>query len=161
MAQRTSPAFWVFILFVVIGHFTLHLALGLGAGAPDLLTVALLLSVRRLKSSTAAAVGLVLGLLNDGVAGAHYGAEALVMTVLGYIGARSRDLFEGDSLLFVGVYLFLGKWLHDLGYYLLTGGVGQGDFVSHMLTLAPVAALYAAGGGIAGMLIYRAATGER
>ena|SRR5687768_2521892 len=161
MAARSSYAFWIFIVFVLIAHYTVHLALGLGTNAPDLLTVALLLSVRRVRGSSAAMLGLGFGVLNDALAGTAFGAEAVVMTALGYIGARSRDLFEGDSLLFVGVYLFLGKWLHDVAYYTLAKELAHGDLVSRLVVQAPVAGVYAAAGGIGALLIYRASTGER
>jgi rod shape-determining protein MreD len=159
MASRAA-SFWVFFVFVVIAHFLLHVALGFGSGAPDLLTVAVLMAARRVRAPAAAGIGLLLGLLND-VSVSAFGAEAVVLTLLGYLGARSRDLFEGDSLLFVGVYFFLGKWLHDLGYALLAGEAGRGGFGSQLLVQAPLAALYAAVGGIVALLIYRASSGER
>ena len=161
MAARSSVGFWIFFVFVLIAHFIIHLALGLGAAAPDLLTVALLLAVRRTRSSVAAGLGLTVGLLHDALASVAFGADALVLTVVGYLGARSRDLFEGDSLLFVGVYLFLGKWLHDVLYDLLVRELARGDLVSQMFMQAPLAALWSAGAGIAAMLVYRAATDDR
>jgi rod shape-determining protein MreD len=161
MATRSTPAFWVFFVLLLIVNFLLHIGLGLGSSAPDLATVALLLGVRRVRSPVAAALGLGIGLLQDSLAVTAFGADALVLTVLGFLGARSRDLFEGDSLLFVGAYLFLGKWLHDLGYWALTRGDGPSDFVGQMLMQAPLSALYAAGAGIAALLIFRAAAGEK
>ncbi len=161
MASRSAVSFWVFFVLLVIGHFVLHVALGLGESAPDLLSVALLLGVRRTRSSVAAVLGLLLGVLHDSLSLTAFGADAVVLTVLGYAGARSRDLFEGDSLLFVGAYLFIGKWLHDFGYWLLARDLTGGDFVSQFLVHVPIAALYAAGAGIVALLLYRASTGER
>lgn len=161
MAARSDAGFWVFFAFVLVAHFFLHLALGLGDSAPDLLTVALLLAVRRARGSVAAFLGLVLGLLSDALASVAFGAESIVLTILGFLGARSRDLFEGDSLLFIGVYLFLGKWLHDVAYSFLAHQLARGDLVTRLFMQAPVAALYAAAAGIVAVLVYRAATGER
>ena len=161
MAARSAVGFWIFFAFVLIAHFIIHLALGFGASAPDLLTVALLLAVRRTRGSVAAALGLGLGLLHDALASVAFGADAIVLTFLGYLGARSRDLFEGDSLLFIGVYLFLGKWLHDMLYGLLVRELARGDLASRALVHAPLAAIWAALAGIVAMLIYRAATGDR
>ena len=161
MASRSNTGFWVFFIFLIVAHFFLHLALGLGDSAPDLLTVGLLLAVRRARASVAAFLGLVLGVLNDALASVAFGAEAVVLTLVGFLGARSRDLFEGDSLLFIGAYLFLGKWLHDAAYYTLAHQLARGDVVTRLFMQAPVAALYAAGAGIVAMLVYRAATGER
>jgi rod shape-determining protein MreD len=159
MATRSTTAFWVFFGLLVIAYFLLHVGLGLGKSVPDLLTVALLLGVRRVRGSVAALMGLLLGVLQDSLAVGSFGADALTLTLLGFLGARSRDLFEGDSLLFVGAYLFLGKWLHDFGIWVL--GPSSGDFVNDMVLQAPLAALYAAGAGIVALLMYRAVTGEK
>src|SRR5918996_687187 len=119
MGTRGGASFWVFIIVLVIVHLVLHVALGLDAAAPDLITAAVLLSARILGGSSAAAVGLVLGILADALSLTTFGAQALVNTVIGFLGARSRDLFEGDSLLFIGAYVFIGKWLRDALYFLL------------------------------------------
>lgn len=159
MAAR-SWRFWVFIGLLVFLHFALHLGLGLASRAPDLLTVAVLLGARRLVGSGAALLGLGIGLLQDSLSLVAFGADAVTLALLGFLGARSRDYFVGDSLVFVAVYLFLGKWLHDALLVLLRGGmlggVGRG-----LLLAAPLAALYAAGAGIAALLIYRSVAGER
>lgn len=161
MASRSGLSFWVFLVLLLVIHFMLHLALGLRESAPDLLTIALLLGARRTTSSLAAGLGLLLGLLHDSLSLTAFGADAVVLTVLGYAGARSRDLFEGDSLLFVGGYLFLGKWLHDLLYWVLARNLTGGNFVSRFLVEVPMAALYAAVAGVVALLLYRASTGER
>jgi rod shape-determining protein MreD len=161
MASRNPASFWVFFALVIVTHFVLHVALGLGDTAPDLLTAALLLGVRRTRSSVGAALGLVLGVLHDALSVNAFGADAVTLTLLGYAGARSRDLFEGDSLLFVAAYLFIGKWLHDALYWVFARSAQASDAVSHLLINVPVAAAYAAAGGIAALLIYRASTGER
>ncbi|HET9984762.1 MAG TPA: rod shape-determining protein MreD [Longimicrobiales bacterium] len=156
--------FWAFIAVLAVLHFLLHLGLGLGATAPDLLTVAVLLAARRLSGAAAAGVGLVLGLVQDSLSLVAFGADAVALAVLGFLGTRSRDFFVGDSLLFVAVYLFLGKWLHDVLYFLLystlpsTAGV---DLRRVLLVDAPTAAVYAAIAGTLALLGYRATTKER
>lgn len=160
MASRTAPSFWVFIVVLVVFHFVLHVAIGLGVGAPDLLTIAVLLAARRLKGSQAAGLGLVLGLLVDGLALTTFGAMALVNAIVGFIGARSRDLFEGDSYLFIAVYIFLGKLVHDVLYFVVTKSA-HGQEWTALLTPAPLAALYTAVAAIFAIILYRAATGDR
>ncbi|HSL69995.1 MAG TPA: rod shape-determining protein MreD [Longimicrobiales bacterium] len=161
MAARSPASFWVFFVLLVITHFMLHLAFGLPQSAPDLLTAALLLGVRRMRASSAALLGLVLGLINDALSPTAFGADTVVMTVIGYLGAWSRDLFEGDSLLFVGVYLFIGKWLHDFIYWLLARDLARGDALSQLFLQGPATAAYTAVGGIVALLIYRASSGDR
>jgi len=159
MASRTSGSFWVFIIILVVLHLVLHIAMGLGR-APDLLTVALLLSARRLSGAGAAAVGLLLGVLLDALSLTAFGALAVAYTVIGFLGARSRDLFEGDSLIFVGVYVFIGMWLRSALYLLLTHS-SLGEPWGTLLTRAPVASLYAAVAAMVALMLYRAVTGER
>lgn len=159
MASRTSTSFWVFILILVVLHLVLHVALGMGR-APDLLTVALLLSARRLPGAGAAAVGLLLGILMDALSLTTFGALAVVYTVVGFLGARSRDLFEGDSLLFVGVFIVIGAWLCQALYLLFTRSALH-DPWSSLLTVAPITAIYTAVAGMIALTLYRAATGER
>lgn len=146
---------------LVVLHFLLHLGFGLGASAPDLLTVAVLLGARRLGGGGAALLGLGLGLLRDALSIAAFGADMVVLTVLGYLGSRSRDLVVGESILFAGAYLFVGVWLHALGWYLLGGTVGGAVSITGLLLEAPVAAAYAALAGMAALLVYRSFTGER
>ena len=162
MASRsgTGAPFWIFIAILVVLHFVLHVAIGLGPVAPDLMTVAVLLAARRVKSSSAAAIGLVLGVLNDALSLTSFGANALSYSIVGFLGARSRDLFEGDSLLFVAVYIFLGKWLRDALYFVITKSQ-HGEAWGTLLTGAPLAAVLAAFSGMVAITMYRAATGER
>jgi rod shape-determining protein MreD len=147
--------FWVFIAFLVGVHFALHLSLGIEATAPDLLTIAVLLAARQVAGGAAAGVGFALGLLEDAVSLGAFGAAAVTQTVVGYLGARSRDLFVGDSAVFVGIYLFLGAWIQDALYFTLAGGVRRGEPVDALLVNAPLEAIYAALAGLAAVVIYR------
>lgn len=161
MSAARGWRFATFIALLVVLHFTLHVALGVGRAAPDLLTPAALFAARRLGGAAAAGLGLALGVLNDALSLAAFGADAVTLTALAYLGARSRDLFVGDSLLFVALYLFLGKWLHDVLYYLLAGAEARGEAVSRLLLEAPLLAGYAAAASIAALLVYRTITRER
>lgn len=156
-----SVSYGVFVFLLVLAHFVLRLAIGLEWGTPDLLTVAALLGARRLSGAQAAGLGLVLGLLDDGLSINSFGAAAVALSVVSFLGARSRDLFEGDSLLFLVVYLFLGKWLRDAIILLLNGGREGVEPVSAIFLGMPLAALVAALAGMVGMVLYRVATGER
>lgn len=161
MIRGRSWPFWTFIVLLVVAHLILHLALGLEAEAPDLLTVAVLLAARRLSGAAAAAVGLVVGLVRDSLSLVAFGVDGITLTILGYLGARSRDFFVGESLVFIGLYLFIGKWLHDLIYYLIAGSALPGNTVYRLLVQAPLGALYAAAAGLIALLIYRVVSGER
>ena len=161
MALVRSWPFVFFIVLVVLAHFVLRLVIGIGSAAPDLLTVAALLAARRLNGAQAAALGLLLGVLDDALTLVSFGAGAVALTVVSFLGARSRDLFEGDSLLFIVVYLFIGKWLRDALVWALSPALRDADVVPALFVAMPITAVIAAGAGAAAMIVYRTTTGER
>lgn len=147
--------FWVFLLLLVVSHFLLHLTFGVGGAAPDLLTLAVLVGARELRGGAAALLGLTLGLLADSLSVMAFGAGAVTLTVLGYLGARSRDLFVGESVAFIGLYLFVGRWLRDALYVLFGGATRQGELATFLLLDAPVSAVYMAAVGVILLVVYR------
>ena len=161
MPAVRSWSFAVFIFLVVLAHFTIRLAIGAGPGMPDLLTVAALLAARRLSGAQAAALGLLLGVLDDALTVVAFGSAAVALSVVCFLGARSRELFEGDSVLFLTVYLFVGKWLRDALVYLLSPATRTADTVPELFIGMPLSALAAAVAGVVAIVVYRAATGER
>jgi cell shape-determining protein MreD len=148
---------WAFVFVLVVLHFVLRIGLGLGHLAPDLLVVAVLLAAREVRAGTAAGVGLVLGILDGSVLPYSLGSSALVLTLLGFLGSRSRDFVAGDSLVFLALYLFAGKWLFDALLYVVSGSILRPDFAS-LLLISPVAAIYAATAGLLATAAYRAVT---
>lgn len=142
------------VVALVALHFTLHLALGLGREAPDLLTLAVLLAARRVRMGTAAALGLAMGVLEDALSLLAFGANAVALAVVGAVGAATREFFVGDSILFVVAYLVLGKWLRDAVHWAVAGPMVRGDAVTTLLLEAPLSALYV---GAVGLVIVFAA----
>jgi rod shape-determining protein MreD len=151
----------VFIVLLIALHLFLRVGIGLEFWAPDLLTIALLLAARRAQPGWAAGIGFAMGLIRDAVNLTTFGADVIVMTLLGYLGSRTRDYFVGDSTFFLGIYLFLGKWLHDGLYFLVARAVGERDAVSTLLLEAPIAAAYSALAGLLAYAAYRAFSRER
>jgi rod shape-determining protein MreD len=129
---------------LVLLHFLIHVGFSVGSGAPDLLTLALLLASRETRAGAGAALGFVFGLLEDAFSALAFGASALAMTVVGILGAKSRDLFVGESPFFVFVYLGLGKLLRDLIYWVAAGETVREPFVSGVLIGGGFSALYVA-----------------
>lgn len=154
--MKADIFFWLFLLVLVVLHFVLHLSLGLDVWAPDLLVLAVLLAARSLTGGSAAGVGFMLGLLEDALSLGAFGAAAIANTVVGYLGARSRDLFVGDSLLFLTLYLFLGAWAQDALYYGVAQSVRRGEPLEALLLHAPLEAAYVAVAGVVAIVIYRA-----
>ena len=161
MAAPRSGEFWIFIALLVLAYLVVHVALGFGGVAPDFLTIAVLLAARRTAPPAAALLGLGLGLLADALALEAFGASAVALVVVAFLGARSRDLFEGGSLFFIGFYLFLGKWVADALYLLIAPGARVDGWTTSLITRLPLAALYTAVAGALALAAYRAIVGER
>jgi rod shape-determining protein MreD len=160
MAARHNRAFWVFMVVLVLVHLTLRLALGITL-VPDLIVVALLLGSRRLGGAAAAFYGLLLGILADSLAMVAFGATAVAFVVVGFLGSRSRNFFEGDSYLFVTVYAFLGAWLIEAIRFMVGGAAARGGETMQLLTATPLSALYTAIATVVAMIAYRAVSGNR
>lgn len=146
MSQR--PVVWVLVGTLFVLHFVLHVGLGIGRGAPDLLTVALLLAAREVGVGTAGGIGLFCGLLEDSLSVLAFGANTVAMTTVGILGALTRDLFVGDSRLFVVSYLFLGKLARDFGHWVFVGDELRQPFSEQVIVQGGIAALYVAGLGL-------------
>jgi len=119
----------------------------MGAWAPDLLSVGLLLVAREVRPGPAAGLGFGLGLLEDAFSVLSFGANAMALTILGILGARSRDLFLGDSLVFLVSYLALGSWLRVALHWLFSGEGARMEPWNALVVQGPMAAVYAAAVG--------------
>lgn len=129
-------------------HFFLHLGFGIGRAAPDLLTLVLLLGARGGGMALGAGLGFALGLMEDAFSVLAFGSNAVAMTVVGALGSFTRELFMGESVFFVFVYLFVGKWMRDLIQWIVVGESLREPFVQEMILGSTVAALYLAGVGM-------------
>jgi len=156
MRQRGRFALLLLVVVLIVLHFLLRIGLGLGHMAPDLLVLALLLAAREMRADAAAALGLGLAILEGAVVPFAMGALAVVFTLVGYLGARTRDLFASDSLVLLAVYLFIGKWVADFALHVLAGRLIHPGGFSTLLLISPLAALYLALTGLLVTSVYRA-----
>jgi len=148
-----SPGLWFVVFFLVLLHLLFQVGLGVGGWVPDLLTVALLLGSREVRTGTGAAMGFVFGLMEDAFSLLAFGANTLTLTLLGIVGARTRDLFVGDSFRFMISYLVLGTWMRGLVHWLVAGAAVRAPFVETLLLRGIPASFYAALVGIAALLV--------
>ena len=153
--MRSPILVWGVVGTLFVLHFVLHVGFGLGPEAPDLLTVALLLAAREVDLGRAAGTGLVFGLLEDALSVLSFGANSVAMTLLGGLGALTRDLFVGDSLFFLVSYFVVGKWVRDLVHWVMVGEGLRQPFVDQVLVQGTLGGIYAA---LVGILVM-AATG--
>ena len=151
--MRPGVVVWVVVLGLFVLHFVLHVGFGFGIGAPDLLTVALLLGAREMGVGGGAGLGFLFGLLEDALSVLAFGANSVAMTVLGLAGATTRDLFVGDSLVFLVSYFVLGKFTRDLLHWIVVGGTLREPFVQHVLVEGLLGGVYAAVVGVAVMAV--------
>lgn len=146
--MRARPVVWVVTGVLFLLHFFLHVGLGLGNVAPDLLTVALLLIAREVGVGTAAGTGLLFGLLEDALSVLSFGANGLAMTLIGAAGAATRDLFVGDSLVFLVSYFVAGKFIRDLVHWIVVGEALRQPFLEQVIAQGLLGGVYAAATGI-------------
>lgn len=144
------PVLTLLVPLLLVLHLFLHLGLGIGRWAPDLLTVALLLAARETGMGFGAGLGFFLGLMEDSFSVLAFGANTLSLTLVGILGARTRDLFVGDSVLFLFSYLTCGKLLRDLIHWLVAGEGIREPFLNAIVVDGTVAAVY---GAVLGVVI--------
>lgn len=135
---------WVLVGLLFVSHFFLHVGLSFGAGAPDLLTLALLLASREIGLGKASVLGLVFGLTEDAMSVLSFGANTIAMTIVGIGGASTRDLFVGDSRFFLVSYVLLGKWIRDLTHWIVVGEGARQPFVEQVVVQGGLASVYVA-----------------
>lgn len=150
MSARVRLRVWVLVVLLFVLHFMLHIGLAFADGAPDLLTISLLLAAREIGFGRAAGVGLVFGLLEDALTVLAFGANSIAMTLTAIGGAFTRDLFVGDSRTFLVSYLFIGKWARDLIHWVAVGEGLRQPFVDQVVIQGAVGAGYAA---VVGMVL--------
>jgi len=129
----------VTLLVLAFTHFALAPLFDSWYFSPNLLVCAVLIAGRELRPGAAAAVGFVLGLLEDSMAVSYFGLATILLTLIGFLGSLTRDLFLGEERLFMGTYLFVGTWVYEAASYLLMGAAG--DPASYLLLQAPLDAI--------------------
>jgi len=135
--RRISPDLVVVLVLLVV-HFTLYRFFVRWPVMPNLMIGALLIGALRMPAGIAALFGFGLGILEASMGLEGLGTISLVLTVVGYLGARSRDLLFADARHYVFFYLFAGTWVAEFSLMLAMPG---GPHVLEALVLAPVSAL--------------------
>ena len=155
--EGTRWRFALFIAGLVVLHFVLRVGLGLGVLAPDLLVVALLLASRRLRPGGAAGLGFLLGVLEGSANPTVFGAASLALSIVGYLGSRSREWLAGDDPVTMVAYFFVGTLLYEALLYVLLAVMGAGGSAMALAIPALFASLYAAAVGLGASALYRTA----
>jgi rod shape-determining protein MreD len=110
---------------LVLLHFYVRPRLGATRLSPDLLLFALVTLAMRSGPGVGAVAGFVVGLVNDALSPAKFGASALAHTIVGYAAAWGRAVFFADNILVTAAFVAVGLWLRDLVLLLASGGAGE------------------------------------
>ncbi len=135
-------------------HFYVRPRLWDSRAAPDFLLLALMLIAIRARPGIAALAGFVVGLVNDVLTPASFGAGALAHTVVGYLAAWGRAVFFPDNLL-VNAGLFAGGVLVRNALVLLASGTPAGQLSAGLLVWSPLQAVTTAVAGTIILLLFR------
>lgn len=132
------------IVLLIVLHFYVRPRLWDTWVSPDFLFIALTFYAMRAGPGAGAVAGLLIGLVNDALTPAHFGAGALAHTTVGYLAAWARALFFADNLLVHAGFVAVGLWLRNL-IVLLASGVSQDMLVTELMVRSPMQALLSAG----------------
>lgn len=138
VGRRGAVAEVTVVALLILVHFTFHRFFERWPIAPNLLIGGLLLASLHLRSGHAALLGFALGLLEAAMGLEGMGTISLVLVVVAYLAARSRDLLFSDARFYTPIYLFVGTWVTEIGLLLAMRG-GPDPLLA--LVLTPVSAL--------------------
>ena len=129
---------------LVLLHFYLRPRLWNARVSPDFLLIALVFFAMRAGPGAGALAGFAVGIVNDALTPAAFGAGALAHTVVGYLAAWGRAVFFADNLLVNAAFVSVALWVRDF-ILLLASGTGQGRLLTELTLNSPLQALSTAG----------------
>jgi len=125
---------------LVLLHFYLRPRLWSARVSPDFLLIALVFFAMRAGPGAGAIAGFVVGVVNDALTPAAFGAGALAHTVVGYLAAWGRAVFFADNLLVNAAFVAVALWVRDL-ILLLASGTSGGRLLVELTLNSPLQAL--------------------
>lgn len=125
---------------LVLLHFYLRPRLWSARVSPDFLLIALVFFAMRAGPGAGAIAGFAVGVVNDALTPAAFGAGALAHTVVGYLAAWGRAVFFADNLLVNAAFVAVALWVRDL-ILLLASGTSQGRLLVELTLNSPLQAL--------------------
>ncbi len=157
-ASRAQVTFGIIILLLL--QFYVRPRLWDSRFAPDFVMVGLVLIALRGGPGVGAVAGFLVGLANDALTPARFGASALAHTLVGYLAAQTRAFFFADNLAVNAAFLAGAVWLRDL-IVLVASGTSQEGLINGLLFEAPLRALSTAVAGSLILVVFRGWFGIR
>ena len=140
VSRATRVQLVLVMALLVLLHFYLRPRLGSARVSPDFLLIGLVLFAMRAGPGAGALAGFAVGVVNDALTPAAFGAGALAHTVVGYLAAWGRAVFFADNLLVNAAFVAVAVWVRDF-ILLLASGTGQGRLLMELTLNSPLQAL--------------------
>jgi rod shape-determining protein MreD len=142
------------IALLILLHFYVRPRLWSSRVSPDFLLMALVFFAMRSGPGTGAVAGFLVGLVDDALTPAHFGAAALAHTIVGYLAAWARALFFADNLLVNAAFVAAGVWVRNL-IVLVVSGTSSGQMLVELTVYSPLQALTTAGFAVLALFVFR------
>jgi len=114
-----------------------------------------MLYAMRSGAGAGAVAGFLVGLIEDTLTPARFGAGALAHTLVGYFAAWGRAVFFADNMLVNAMFVAAGLWFRDL-IVLVTSGTDRWQLLTELTLYSPLQALTTAGFAIVVLVTFRA-----
>jgi rod shape-determining protein MreD len=155
-AHRVSRVQLLMVMLVLLVlQFYLRPRLGNARISPDFLLIALMLFAMRSGAGAGAVAGFLIGLIEDTLTPARFGAGALAHTLVGYFAAWGRAVFFADNMLVNAAFVAVGLWFRDL-IVLMMSGTEHPKLLTELMIYSPLQALTTAGFALLVLITFRA-----
>ena len=153
--QRVSRVQLLIVMLVLLVlQFYLRPRVGNARVSPDFLLIGLMLFAMRSGPGTGALAGFLVGLIEDTLTPARFGAGALAHTLVGYFAAWSRAVFFADNMLVNAAFVAVGLWFRDL-IVLVTSGTEHPQLLTELTLYSPLQALTTAAFALLVLVTFR------
>jgi rod shape-determining protein MreD len=143
------------MLFLLVLQFYVRPRLWNARISPDFLLIALMLYAMRSGPGSGAVAGFVVGLMEDALTPARFGAGALAHTLVGYFAAWGRAVFFADNMLVNAAFVAVGLWFRDL-IVLVASGSNHRQLLTELTLYSPLQALTTAAFALLVLVTFRA-----
>lgn len=153
--QRVSRVQLLLVLLVLLVlQFYLRPRIGNARISPDFLLIGLMLFAMRSGPGVGALAGFLVGLIEDTLTPARFGAGLLAHTLVGYFAAWSRAVFFADNMLVNAAFVAVGLWFRDL-VVLVTSGTQGAQLLTELTLYSPLQALTTAAFALLVLVTFR------
>jgi rod shape-determining protein MreD len=154
--QRVTRAQLMLVMLVVLVlQFYLRPRLGNARLSPDFLLIGLMLFAMRTGPGAGAVAGFLIGLIEDALTPARFGAGALAHTLVGYFAAWGRSVFFADNMVVNAAFVAVGLWFRDL-IVLATSGTEHPQLLTELMIYSPLQAITTAAFALLLLVTFRA-----